>query len=144
VQTVSEEQAHWKPGQASWSLSEVLNHLYNEERNDFRLHLNELLSDPPKPWGTLHAKWFEIKEHLRALEGFLVEREASLAWLGALVAPHWDITTQITFGPSSDPMVLSAGELLVSWVEQDYLHIRQINELLHAWNVQQAAPCSVE
>ena len=29
---VTQEQASWKPDPSSWSISEVLNHLYDEER----------------------------------------------------------------------------------------------------------------
>jgi hypothetical protein len=34
--------------------------------------------------------------------------------------------------------------MLVSWVEHDVLHLRQMVELLHAWNVHQAPPYALE
>ena len=34
-----DEQARWKPGADRWSLLEVINHLYDEEREDFRKRL---------------------------------------------------------------------------------------------------------
>jgi hypothetical protein len=36
VSRVSDEQARWKPEADSWSILEVVNHLYDEEREDFR------------------------------------------------------------------------------------------------------------
>ena len=36
VTGVSAEQARWKPTPEDWSLLEVINHLYDEEREDFR------------------------------------------------------------------------------------------------------------
>jgi hypothetical protein len=34
--------------------------------------------------------------------------------------------------------------MLVSWVEHDILHLRQLGELMHGWNEQQTAPYSVQ
>ena len=31
-QSVTHEQARWKPGEDRWSMLEVINHLYDEER----------------------------------------------------------------------------------------------------------------
>jgi len=145
VQTISEEQAHWKPGPETWSLQEVMGHVYNEERIDFRKHLKEMLHDPPQPWGEFrHEEVVSVEGCRQALEGFLIEREASLAWLKALGSPGWDIKSQAPFGPLSLNMTLSAGDVLASWVEHDFLHIRQMVELLHAWNAKQASPYSVD
>lgn len=145
VQNISEDQAHWKPNPETWSLQEVMGHIYNEERIDFRKHLKELLNDPPKPWGEFRREEFVIVENCRqALEGFIIEREASIAWLKALESPDWEIKSQAQFGPLSVIITLSAGDLLLSWVAHDFLHIRQMIELLYAWNAKQASPYSVE
>ncbi len=144
AQTISEEQAHWKPNPDSWCLKEVMGHVYNEERIDFRQHLKEMLNDPPKRWGELHhEEWINVKNYRQALEGFIIEREASIAWLKTLESPNWDIKTQTSFGPDHVMITLSAGDVLLSWVEHDILHLRQMVELLHGWNVKQAAPYSV-
>jgi uncharacterized damage-inducible protein DinB len=145
VQTISEEQAQWKPSPETWSLQEVMGHVYNEERIDFRRHLKELLNDPPKPWGGFRPEEFVSVENCRqALEGIITEREASIAWLKSLESPDWDIKSEVPFGPLPEIITLSAGDVLVSWVEHDFLHIRQMNELLHAWNKKQASPYSVD
>jgi len=145
VQTISEEQAHWKPNPETWSMQEVMGHIYNEERIDFRKHLKEMLNDPPKPWGGFRPEEFVIVENCRqALEGFLIEREASIGWLKALESPNWDIQSQAAFGPLNEIVTLRAGDVLLSWVAHDFLHIRQMNELLYAWNAKQASPYSVD
>ncbi len=144
VQAVSEEQACWKPSPETWSLKETMGHVYNEERIDFRTHLKEMLHDPTQPWGAFREKPAAVESCRQALEGFISEREASVAWLKGLDSPDWDIKTQVSFGPSSTTVTFSTGDVLVSWVEHDFLHIRQINELLHAWNVKEAAPYAVD
>lgn len=144
VQPVSPGQANWKPDEETWSIKEVLDHFYNEERLDFRKHLQEMLSDPPRPWGKFNPDdWVALESCTKALEGFLAERGASLAWLDSLDEPDWGVTSQISFGPSRDTLVLSAGDVLVSWVAHDFLHIRQLNELLFAWHAEQSSPYSV-
>ena len=144
VQSVPQKQADWKPDEETWSIKEVMDHLYNEERLDFRKHLQEMLSDPPRPWGKFNPDdWVRLESFTQALEGFLSERGSSLDWLGSLEAPDWEVTSQISFGPSREILVLSAGDVLVSWVAHDFLHIRQLNELLFAWHEVQSSPYSV-
>jgi hypothetical protein len=145
VQTISDGQARWKPNSETWCMKEVMEHVYNEERSDFRKHLKEMLSDPPQPWGEWrHDDYVSVAGCREALEGFLVKREASIAWLTALESPDWDVTSQAPFGPAGDMLVFSAGDVLVSWVAHDFLHLRQMIELLYAWQEEQASPYSVE
>lgn len=145
VDSISDEQAQWKPDPESWSMQEVLEHFYNEERIDFRKHLKEMFSDPPLPWGKFNSvDYIEVKSCRQALEGFLIEREASIAWLKALESPDWDATSKAVFSPEDEVLILRAGDVLVSWVAHDFLHLRQVNELLYAWNEKQAAPYSVQ
>jgi hypothetical protein len=143
VQGVSEEQARWKPAPGSWSLREVMEHLHNEERGDFRAHLQEIFSDPPQSWGALRVERVAAASCRTALDDLLTERQGSLVWLASLRSPDWERKTLARLGPT-ETMRLSAGDVLASWVAHDYLHIRQINELLYAWNVKQASPYSVE
>jgi hypothetical protein len=144
VQSISAAQAQWKPNPDTWCMKEVMEHVYNEERLDFRLHLKEYLSNPPHPWGPNPEQWIPTVDCRQALEGFLVERQASLVWLKGLSSPDWEVKSTMQFGPSHEEVTLSAGDVLVAWVAHDYLHIRQMNELLFAWNEQQAAPYSVQ
>jgi hypothetical protein len=145
LETISEEQAQWKPDPETWSLREVMEHFYNEERIDFRKHLQEMFSEPPQPWGRFDpASYIEVESCRQALEGFLVERDASLAWLKALKSPDWNTASKASFGPEDEVIILRAGDVLVSWLAHDFLHLRQVNELLYAWNEKQAAPYSVQ
>jgi hypothetical protein len=134
--TCSDAQARWKPDPESWSIQQLLEHLYNEERIDFRKHLREWDSSP------LPEQYIPVADWRQALERFLLEREASVAWLNSLEWPDWDATKQFHFGPS-ETITFSAAEMLVSWVDHDFLHLRQIVALLHFWHEQQVAPYSV-
>jgi hypothetical protein len=143
VQPISDEQANWKPDKETWNMKEVMEHVYNEERIDFRKHLKEMFSDPPQPWGAFrHQELISVGSCHQALESFLMERESSLEWLQSLDAPEWHVESQATFG-LEEVLNLKAGDVLGSWVAHDFLHIRQMNELLYAWNVQQISPYSV-
>ena len=145
VGTISDEQAHWKPDADTWSMKEVMEHVYNEERIDFRKHLREMLSDPPQPWGKWNPQeYVKVESCRQALESFLAEREVSIAWLQELGSPDWNLESRASFGPAGEELVLKFGDVLVSWVAHDFLHLRQMNELLFAWNEKQAAPYSVQ
>ncbi len=144
VSSLSDEQAEWKPDPDTWSMKEVMAHVYNEERVDFRQHIKEILSVPQQPWGGLRQEWLKVESCSQALEAFLKERAASIAWLKGLETTGWDTIIQATFSPSNETLKLSAGDVLTSWVEHDYLHLRQMVEVLHAWNVKQSAPYSLD
>jgi hypothetical protein len=135
---ITDEQAQWKPNPDGWCLREVMDHVYNEERLDFRVHLKRMWGAVPQALDYLPAVNFH-----QALQDFLAEREASIAWLSALQAPDWEVKTTLQFGPDSS-VTVSAAEMLLSWLEHDYLHLRQMVECLHAWNVKQTAPGSLE
>jgi hypothetical protein len=133
------EQAAWKPDPETWSMTEVMAHVYNEERLDFRRHLKDMLGDPPQPWTPAGSdEWLRVEDCRQALEGFLAERQASIAWLKALGAADWEVSTAVKWG------TIRAGDVLVSWVEHDALHMRQMVELLHARNEYLAAPYSLQ
>jgi hypothetical protein len=143
VDGVSEEQSRWKPEPGSWSILEVINHLYDEEREDFRRHLDDLLHHPDQPWaGISPQEWVtERKYNERSLADSLTalqkERADSLDWLKGLDAPDWEKSCQTPFGP------IQAGEILVSWCAHDLLHLRQLVELQWAYSELQAEPYSV-
>jgi hypothetical protein len=144
VTGISDEQAAWKPSPDAWCMKEVMEHVYNEERIDFRKHLREMFSSPPLAWDGIREEYVRVESCRQALDRFLVEREASIAWLKALDHPDWEVSLQAAFGPGGEEVLeFRAGDVLVSWVAHDYLHIRQMNELLFAWNERQGAPYSV-
>jgi DinB superfamily len=129
IKAVSPEQGSWKPAPDKWSILEVVNHLYDEEREDFRQRLQFVLADPAQPWPKIDPRnWVTERAYLErelnsSLTSFLEEREKSLGWLRQLTNPNWENSKE---GPNG---VLSAGDLLASWLAHDFLHIRQITRL---------------
>ena len=126
---VSLEQARWKPSPDKWSMLEVVNHLYDEEREDFRQRLELTLKNPAQAWPAINPRdWvaersYNERELGKSLHDFLAERENSLAWLRQLSSPNWENSND---GPNGR---LSAGDLLASWLAHDFLHIRQLARL---------------
>lgn len=144
LSAISPEQAQWQPDPKTWSLAKVMEHVYNEERMDFRKHLKEMFSTPPLPWAPWsEAEYLPLLDLPEALQRFLAEREDSLAYLRTLAGADWERSSTATFGKNKK-ITLRAGDVLFSWLEHDYLHMRQVNELRHAWNVRQAAPYQVD
>lgn len=133
VQDVSTEQARWKPDAESWSVLEVVKHLYDEEREDFRVRLDIILHRPDEAWpkidpqGWVTARRYNDGDLVSDLDGFLREREASLAWLQTVAGADWEKTYTAAFGP------IKAGEMFAAWVAHDLLHLRQLVELQWAY-----------
>jgi hypothetical protein len=50
LRLVRSPQAMWKPASDEWSILEVVNHLAEEETDDFRLRLRFLIEDPTREW----------------------------------------------------------------------------------------------
>ncbi len=129
VSDVDDEQAHWRPDDGSWSLLEVVNHLWDEEREDFRVHLELILFRPGAPWppidpvGWVTSRHYNERDLTQSVEALLAARADSLAWLQGLQAPDWDAVCEAPFGP------ISAGDVMGAWVAHDLLHIRQLVEL---------------
>ena len=124
------EQARWKPAPASWSILEVINHLYDEEREDFRVKIDLTLHHPGKPWPPIDPQgWPESRKYNErnldeSVENLARERVESLTWLTTLDSPDWELAYD---HPSLGR--LRAGDLMASWVTHDFLHIRQLNRL---------------
>jgi uncharacterized damage-inducible protein DinB len=139
VQTMPEEEATWRPAPERWAMKDVVEHLYNEERGDFRWHLKAIFGEPQEP-----RQWIKVESSREALDGFMGERAASIAWLQSLTSPDWDLTIVLQLGPHKEEVTFRAGDMLVSWVEHDNLHLRQMVELLHARVERLAPPYSVD
>lgn len=143
VEAVGPEQAVWKPNPSDWSILETVCHLADEERLDFRARLELCLRDPALPWppidpsGWVSERAYNQRELAAAFADFQAEREQSLAWLAGLQAPDWRRT-------AVRPRVsLSAGDLMVSWLAHDLLHLRQLVELQRAWLAREADPFDI-
>lgn len=144
VQNVSMQQARWRPDPDNWSILEVINHLWDEEREDFRVRIDYTLHRPGEPWpgidpgGWVTERGYNERDPQVSLDGFLSAREASLAWLRQLSAPNWNKTYRAPWGP------IRAGDVFASWVGHDLLHTRQLIELHWVHTTAQTQPYSTE
>jgi hypothetical protein len=145
VQGTPEAQARWKPSPEEWSVLEVVNHLYDEEREDFRQRLDLLLHRPGEAWpGIAPQAWvverrYNEREVAESLENFLTERRRSVAWLAGLSEPDWEVYQE---HPRAGR--ISAGDLLASWLVHDFLHLRQLAGLHWAYVSLLARPYATE
>lgn len=137
---VNTDEARWRPDAKSWSMLEVINHLYDEEREDFRVRLNLILTDPEKPWppidpeGWVRERRYNDRDLEGSLDAFLSERDRSIEWLHSLGDPNWDATCRTPFG------VMRAGDMFASWVTHDQLHMRQLVELQRQLTAEMVLP----
>ena len=144
VEHVTTEQARWKPSAEEWSILEVINHLYDEEREDFRQRIDYLLYKPDEvpspidPQGWVTARAYNERDLAASLDNFLTERKWSTAWLHNLREPNW--ATRYTH-PSG--FTVTAYEFLVNWAAHDLLHLRQLIELHYAWHQKQVGEVSL-
>jgi hypothetical protein len=127
---IDEQTYLWKPSANKWCLLEIVCHLYDEEREDFRARVKHVLETPEKsfppfdPIGMVKTGNYIEQNYHEMVTNFLSERTLSVDWLGSLSAPAWENTT---IHPRIGPM--SADLLLNNWLAHDYLHFRQITRL---------------
>lgn len=141
---LSQEQERWKPAPEEWSILEVVNHLADEDAEDFRARLDAILHRPEQVWVPIDPQGWAVERAYNArgmdasLERFVTERYRSVVWLRSLKSPLWASTHTNQFG------AISAREMLASWVAHDWLHVRQIARLQHHWAEQSISPESVQ
>jgi hypothetical protein len=140
---VTNEQARWRPDTTSWSILEVINHLHDEEVEDFRTHLDVILRQS-QPWpridpqGWVTARRYNERDLEQSVDSFLRARTESLAWLKDLPSPDWQTVYAAPFAE------ITAGDILASWVAHDLLHTRQLVELHWAYMASSVRPHSVD
>jgi hypothetical protein len=141
VHGVGVGQAKWRPDSTAWSILEVVNHLHDEEREDFRQRLRLTLEHPDQAWppidpaGWVTSRNYQDRDLEPSLASFLAERRRSIEWLAELREPNWESTHEHpTFGG------MKAGDLLASWIAHDSLHIRQLTRLHFLYRADQCAP----
>ena len=127
---LTEEEYLWKSDPGKWCLLEIICHLYDEEREDFRARTSLVLEIPTKPLPPIDpAVWVQERAYIKQdyadkLEMFMEERRHSIEWLQSLQSPKWDNAySHPKFGQMTAKMFLS------NWLAHDYLHIRQILKL---------------
>src|SRR5215211_982443 len=129
---VTQDEAQVKPNPESWSILEVVCHLYDEEREDFREHVDFILHRQNDEWHPIDPQTWVMErryneQDFQAMqEKFFSERKQSLAWLKGLSDSDWDITYSSQYGS------VTAGEMFSCWIAHDNLHLRQFVELRRA------------
>jgi len=125
-----EEQYLWKQNPEKWCLLEIVCHLFDEEREDFRTRTKHVLETPelplPKidPVGWVKERKYLEQDYSKRLSEFLFQREQSVKWLQSLNHTNWDNAfDHPKFGKMTAKMFLS------NWLAHDYLHFRQITKL---------------
>ena len=142
---VPQDQARWKPTPDRWSLLEIINHLYDEEIEDFGKRIELVLSDSARLWppidpeGWVVQRGYNERNFSESLSNFLAARKASLKWLNEQKSAYWGATHH---HPRMGPM--SAELLLANWLAHDLFHIRQIADLQFAVLSKQVAPVSLK
>jgi len=134
--TISLDETTWRWRFASdtWSILEIVNHMADEETDDFRIRLRLTLEDPAQPWpGIDPVAWvtdrgYQERAPGQSLARFISARAESLAWLAGLDAPDWANTY-------AHPLLgdISAADLFTSWHAHDLLHLRQIGHRLYQY-----------
>lgn len=141
---LSAEEARWRPADGQWSVVEVLAHLLDEEREDFRQRLDLTLHHPEVEWppidpeGWVTARAYQGRDPTTTLTEWRAERQRSLAWLRSLAAPDLTVARRHPAG-----FELRAGDLLAAWVAHDLHHARQLVEIRYALTLRDAAPFDI-
>lgn len=144
VAGISGDDAHRRPAPGQWSPLEVMAHLLDEEREDFRTRLDLTLHHPETEWppidpeGWVTARAYQERDFAETVATWRAERRRSLAWLRGLAAPNLTVARRHPAG-----FELRAGDLLASWVAHDVLHMRQLVELRYALVQQRSAPFEI-
>jgi hypothetical protein len=131
VAGVSPELARFQPASDTWSILEVLGHLGDEERNDFRVRIDYILNRPGEAWPAIDPvrSVRQARFNERALEAlrteFFSERQRSLKWLAGLHDANW-------LAEHRHPKMgtFTAASMLCAWAAHDLLHLRQIERLM--------------
>ena len=122
-----------RPADGKWNMLEIVCHLLDEERLDFRARVRHIIESPEAempeidPEGWVHTHGYSSRNFSSTVEDFLIERDMSLEWLETLTDGDLDKEfNHPVFG------MKSARYFLMNWIAHDYLHFRQINALLYA------------
>ncbi|MFC2172849.1 DinB family protein [Acidobacteriota bacterium] len=144
VSVASAEEIRFKPGPEKWSILEVINHLFDEEKDDFRTRLRLTLEDQGEEWPPIDPDGWAVKRRYNERDfeeshsNFEKERAASLEWLTRLEDPDWEAFREHPLAGK-----LTAGDLLSAWVAHDFLHIRQLVNIRLAYMEHRVKPYSI-
>ncbi|MBK8955133.1 MAG: DinB family protein [Saprospiraceae bacterium] len=120
----------WKQAPEKWCMLEIVCHLCDEEREDFRMRVDlalhrsseELQAIDPQGW--VQSRKYMEQDYFEKVKEFMHEREKSIHWLKSLNEPIWDaFFTHPKLGK------MTAYYILSNWLAHDYLHFKQILRL---------------
>ena len=127
----------WKPFPEKWCLLEILCHLIDEEKEDFRTRVKFALENTPgqppaiDPTGWVLSRNYIHQNYAEKCVEFLSERNLSTIWLNSLPEGNW---TSFFIHPKFGKF--TAHYLLSNWLAHDFLHIRQIIKLKYDYLAQ--------
>ena len=132
---IDKETYLWRESADKWSLLEVICHLVDEEKEDFRLRVKSVLENPEidlhkiDPQGWVNSRKYQEQDYEMKISEWIEERNNSLNWLNTLdsLASWLNAFQHSKFGP------LTAKMFLCNWLSHDYHHIRQIITIKRAY-----------
>jgi len=147
LEGVTPAESKWKPtpGGTDWSIVEIVNHLADEEVEDFRTRLRLTLESPLADWpkidpvGAAIARKYQDRDLAESIARFATARKESLAWLRSLRNLSLN---QVHTHPKLGSM--RAGDLLASWTAHDLLHVRQITKRRYQYLRAQVEPFKLD
>ena len=122
------DEYYFRPDPKSWSILEIVCHLFDEEREDFRTRVKNTLEtphlQPPSidPPGWVTQRLYQEQNYIERSNAFFNERKTSIEWLRTLKNAPWD---NVYVHPTAGNF--TAYTFLANWLAHDYHHIRQIN-----------------
>jgi len=126
------ENVKWKVSSEKWCALEIVCHLLDEEKDDFRYRLQHLIETPQKKMPSIDpVAWVLNHEYMEQdfgtkVDAFLSERSASILYLEKLdpLTAYWENTYENNYFGLLKPVFF-----LTNWIAHDYLHIKQLTRL---------------
>lgn len=134
LENIEEGTERWRPGAGKWCLLEIICHLVDEEKEDFRKRVKWTIEKPEQlppnidPGGWVLSRGYLQQNYDDKVKEWLSERQHSIDWLQSL-----DLDAIKWTNGYDHPILgrITAYQFLCNWLAHDYHHIRQINRLRH-------------
>ena len=124
------EQIVWKQDPEKWCPLEIVCHLIDEEREDFRTRVKTTLESPGQqppaidPVGWVKSRNYMDQNFEFKKQEFFEERTDSIHYLRDLTNPNWQNSYEHqTLGK------LTSIHFLTNWLAHDFLHFKQLTRL---------------
>lgn len=136
LSSINVEERQFREAPEKWNIHEVVCHLYDEEREDFRFRVLHALNNPNEPLPPINPEvWVTERKYgewnfEETVKKFLEERNESLQILIKHQSEGADWTSCLEHPELGK---LSAAHFLHNWIAHDFIHIRQINRISYAY-----------